>query len=171
MITGLYTNLSAVGAATNNIIIIGTNRLTAMPVTAETPPVQPVVQTVTNEVLRMASVNHKSGFFLVFGMVLGVVLAFYLFYAFCLKRICDRCGEPSGILVWIPILNIIPMLRAAGLPVWMFVLYLIPVINCGLFVVMWARICQRRGKSAWLVLLMFLPVVNLLFVPYLAFSE
>jgi uncharacterized membrane protein YhaH (DUF805 family) len=36
---------------------------------------------------------------------------------------------------------------------------------------MWVKICQARGKSGWLVILLFIPVVNIIFIPYLAFSE
>ena len=36
---------------------------------------------------------------------------------------------------------------------------------------MWVKICQARGKSGWLVLLLFIPIANLIFIPYLAFSE
>jgi len=31
--------------------------------------------------------------------------------------------------------------------------------------------CEARGKSPWLVIMIFIPIVNLAFVPYLAFSE
>jgi hypothetical protein len=36
---------------------------------------------------------------------------------------------------------------------------------------MWAKICQARGKSPWLVIMAFIPFVNIFFIPYLAFSE
>jgi hypothetical protein len=36
---------------------------------------------------------------------------------------------------------------------------------------MWVKICQARGKSGWLVILMFIPLLNIFFILYLAFSE
>jgi hypothetical protein len=36
---------------------------------------------------------------------------------------------------------------------------------------MWAKVCEARGKSPWLVILWFIPIVNIAFLPYLAFSE
>ena len=36
---------------------------------------------------------------------------------------------------------------------------------------MWVQICQARGKSGWLVILLIIPIANLIFLPYLAFSE
>jgi hypothetical protein len=50
-------------------------------------------------------------------------------------------------------------------------LFFVPLANAVMTIVMWVKICQACGKSAWLVLLLFVPVVNLFFVPYLAFSE
>ena len=47
------------------------------------------------------------------------VLAFYIFYCFCAKRICEKCGVNPGILIWIPIVNLVPLLQAAKMPVWM----------------------------------------------------
>jgi hypothetical protein len=44
-------------------------------------------------------------------------------------------------------------------------------VNVVVAVMMWAKICEARGKSPWLVVMLFIPFVNLVFVPYLAFSE
>ena len=76
-----------------------------------------------------------------------------------------------GVLIWIPILQIVPMLQAAKMPVWMIVLFLVPLVNLIIGIMMWVKICQARGKSGWLVILLFVPIVNLIFVSYLAFSE
>jgi hypothetical protein len=38
-------------------------------------------------------------------------------------------------------------------------------------IMMWVKVCQARHKSGWLVLLMFVPLANIAFLPYLAFSE
>jgi Ni/Fe-hydrogenase subunit HybB-like protein len=53
----------------------------------------------------------------------------------------------------------------------MVILLLIPLVNVVVGVMMWAKICIARKKSPWLVILMFVPIANLVFVPYLAFSE
>ena len=103
--------------------------------------------------------------------MLAICLVFYVFFCFCYKRICDKCGATPGILIWIPIVQIIPMLRAAKMPVWMIVLFLVPLVNLIIGIMMWVKICQARGKSGWLVLLFFVPIANLIIIPYLAFSE
>lgn len=103
--------------------------------------------------------------------VLFVALLFYLFFCFCCKRICEKAGHNPGILIWIPIAHFIPLLQVAKMPVWMIILLLIPIVNIVITVMMWAKICEARGKSPWLVILLFVPFVNLFFLPYLAFSE
>ena len=103
--------------------------------------------------------------------LLVIILAVYVFFCFCYKRICEKTGRNPGVLIWIPILQLIPLLQAAGMAVWMIILLLIPLVNIVVFVIMWAKICTALGKSPWLVILVFIPVVNIFFVPYLAFSN
>ncbi len=104
-------------------------------------------------------------------VLLVISLTFYVFFCFCCKRICEKCGKDPGVLIWIPIVNLVPLLELAGLPVWMIILFFIPLVNIVMGVLMWAKICVARGKSGWLVVLMFVPIANLVFIPYLAFSE
>jgi uncharacterized membrane protein YhaH (DUF805 family) len=103
--------------------------------------------------------------------VLAISLCFYLFYCYCLKRICEKAGHQPGILIWLPIVQLIPLLQVAGMALWMILLFLIPFVNLVVIIMMWAKICEARGKSPWLVILMFVPIVNIIFIPYLAFSE
>lgn len=104
-------------------------------------------------------------------IALGIALLIWILFCYCLKRICEKCGTEPGLLIWIPVLNIFPMLEAAGLSGWLFIVFLIPFVNFIMGLVMWAKICKARGKSVWLILLIFVPIVNIFFIPYLAFSE
>lgn len=106
-----------------------------------------------------------------FLVILVVSLALYIFYCYCCKRICEKTGKDPGILIWIPIVNLIPLLQVAGLPVWLIILFFIPIANLVVAVMMWAKICTARGKSPWLVIMIFIPILNLIFIPYLAFSD
>ena len=106
---------------------------------------------------------------MLFVLLIGLVV--YVFFCFCYKRICEKCGVNPGVLIWIPIVQLIPQLQAAKMPVWMILLFLIPLVNIVVFLMMWVKICQALGKTGWLVIMLFIPIVNLIFVPYLAFSE
>jgi len=107
--------------------------------------------------------------FLAFASV--ILLALYLFFCSCCKRICQKAGRGPGALIWIPILQAVPLLQVAGMAAWMIVLFLIPLVNLVVAAVMWAKICAALGKSPWLVVLLFIPLVNLAFIPYLAFAN
>jgi uncharacterized membrane protein YhaH (DUF805 family) len=118
--------------------------------------------------------NAAAGTAMGLGLMLVIVLfalAFYIFYCFCAKKICERCGVTPGILIWIPIVNIIPLLQVAKMPVWMIILFLIPIVSLIVAIFMWVKICQARGKTGWLTIMLFIPIANLIFLPYLAFSE
>ena len=105
----------------------------------------------------------------VFGLF--VSLAFYLFTCFCLKLICKKAGKDPGILIWIPIVQIVPILQAARLELIWIVGMLIPGVNffVGLFVA-W-KFVEAAGKPGWMGLLLGVPVVNILVLVYLAFGD
>lgn len=123
----------------------------------------------------MNMTNHDTqtaaGAALGLGLILFVLLiglAVYLFVCFCNKRICEKCGVRPGLLIWIPILNLIPMFWAAKMSAWWLLLLLVPVVGLIIYILLWVKICEARGKGAWGVLLILLvPIIG---VPYLAFS-
>ena len=45
--------------------------------------------------------------------IVAVCLVFYIFFCFCYKRICEKCGVTPGVLIWIPIVQALPLLEAA----------------------------------------------------------
>ena len=104
-------------------------------------------------------------------VIFVIALALYLFSSFCYKRICEKCGVTPGVLVWIPIARLVPLLEVAKMPVWMIILFLIPLANLVVFFMMWAKICAARGRSGWLVVLFIVPIANLVLIPYLAFAD
>ncbi len=103
--------------------------------------------------------------------VLGIALLFYLFGCYCWMLICRKTGNPPGILVWLPILQIFPMLRAAGMSGWWFLAFCVPVLNIVASVLFCFNIAKARGKSAWVGLFLLLPVTSLFAFLYLAFSN
>jgi len=129
------------------------------------------------------------------GILAGAVIC-YLFFCFCCMLICKKTSNEPGVLVWIPVLQVFPLLRAAGMSGWWFFVYLLgplgmapllawqpgmsewwfllvllPGLNAIAGIVWSVRICQTRGKSGCLGLLFLLPVTNLFVFLYLAFSD
>ena len=116
------------------------------------------------------SAMHLAGLTLVFAVV-GVVLLLHLFQCYCLMLICRKTGKPPGILVWLPVLQVFPMLRAAGMSGWWFLGLLVPVLNLVASVLWCLNIAKARGKSVWVGVLLLLPVTNVFAFLYLAFSN
>jgi hypothetical protein len=99
------------------------------------------------------------------------LLLFYAFFCYCSMLICQKAGTEPGALVWIPVLQIVPLVRAAGMaPVWVLA-FIIPVLNLVAQVVWSFKIASARGKGVGVAILLLLPLANLLAFMYLAFSE
>jgi hypothetical protein len=104
-------------------------------------------------------------------VALGVSLLLYLFYSYCLMLICSKTGNPPGTLVWLPLLQLFPMLRAAGMSGWWFLAYFVPGLNLVAQVLWSVKIAKARHKSVWVGVLLLLPVTNLFAFLYLALSD
>lgn len=98
-------------------------------------------------------------------------LVVHVFMCFCFKRICEKAGHTPGILIWIPILNLVPLLEAAKQPVWLIILFFIPLVNFVAIVFLFWKLCEARGKPGPLALLMLVPFGNLGLILYLAFAD
>jgi hypothetical protein len=97
----------------------------------------------------------------------GVLLVSWLIGCACLRTICKKTGKEPGILIWLPILQIFPMLNAAGMsPVW------ILGVPLGLTQIVWCfQIAKARGKSFFTGLCLLLPFTNIFAFFYLTFSD
>lgn len=103
--------------------------------------------------------------------LLGVMLLIYLFGCYCNGLICRKAGYPPGVLIWVPVLEWIPRLRAAGMSAWWFLALFVPVFNLVALILWPLRIAKARGKSIWVGVLLLLPITNLFAYLYLAFAD
>jgi hypothetical protein len=101
----------------------------------------------------------------------AIGLGSFLLFCYCSMMICKKTGTEPGILVWIPVLQIFPLLRAASMPAGWFFAFVIPVLNVIALIAWSINIAQARGKSGWVALWLLLPLTNLLAYLYLAFSS
>jgi len=104
-------------------------------------------------------------------IVLGLFLGVYLFLCYCLKLICQKTDNEPGPMVWFPILQVFPMLRAADMPAAWFLAFLLPVLNLVAQIVWSFKIVQARGKNVWVAVGLLLPITSLIAFLYLAFSS
>jgi hypothetical protein len=134
----------------------------------------------------------------VFGILLQIGI--YVFTALCLFRIGKRLDVPNSWIAWIPVLNYFwPLVGAAGQTVKWGIIYLIVIpllaglvaslfamaspmlamlvlgivglVVLGLYIYLWMNVSENLGKERLLGLLMIIPIVNFIFMGYLAFSE
>ncbi len=108
-----------------------------------------------------------AGFTLVF---LGIALAIYLFFSYCMYRIATRLNCPAAWTAWVPILNMWPIVGSAGKPWWWVILLFVPLVGFFVWVYLWMCIVENLGRNKWLGLLMLVPVVNIVYMVVLAFS-
>lgn len=108
------------------------------------------------------------------GMII-VMLAVYVFWAFCMARIAVKLGMPFGTaFIWalIPIANIFLLLNLATKPWWWFFLMLVPILNIVMMVLIWIGLCERMGKPTWWgVCIALVPVLNIILFLMLAFEK
>ena len=97
-------------------------------------------------------------------------IAIYAFTAFCLQTLARKTDIEHGWLAWIPIANIYIMCKIAGKPGWWTILFFIPIVNIVFLVIVWMGMAEARDKNKWLGFLAIVPVGNLIFLGYLAFS-
>jgi len=95
----------------------------------------------------------------------------YLLFCYCSLLICKKTGNEPGILVWFPILQAFPLLRAAGMSGWWFLAFFIPVLNLAAWMGWCVNIVISRGKNLCWALLLILPVTNVLAFLYLALAS
>lgn len=101
--------------------------------------------------------------------VLGLLVVLYLFFCYCASLICKKTGKPGGVLVWVPVLQYIPLFRAADMsPLWLLAMF-VPVLNIVAQVIWSFKIARARGQGLVTAILLILPTFPLAFM-YLAFA-
>ena len=103
--------------------------------------------------------------------LIAIFLLAYLLYCACLKLICQNAGSKAGPMIWFPVLQMFPLLRAAKMSGWWFVAFLIPLVGVVAHIVWCVKICKACGKGALVIVLLILPGTNLLAFLYLALAK
>lgn len=103
--------------------------------------------------------------------IAGVILALYLFQCFCFMLICRKANSRPGLLVWLPILQVFPMLKAARMSGWWFLALCVPVLNLVAHFLWCFKIADARGKTGLVGFLLWFPLTSFIAFLYLAFSN
>lgn len=101
----------------------------------------------------------------------AVLLVFHLFFSLCCMLICKKTGMQPGILVWLPVLQLIPLIRASGMSGWWFLGWFVPILNIVAQILWCINICKARGKGMFATFCLIFPLTHPLAFLYLAFSS
>jgi hypothetical protein len=99
-----------------------------------------------------------------------ITIGLFVFFSYCLNLICAKAKVDPGVLIWIPLVQMIPMATVAGINPFLLLLYFVPLVNIVFALYHWAKVCIAIGKSPWLAVMLIIPLVNLAFLPLLAFT-
>jgi len=94
----------------------------------------------------------------------------YLFFACCCLLICRKTGYEPGVIVFVPLLQALPLLRAASMSGWWFFALFIPGLNLVAYALWCANIVQARSKTFPLTILLLFPLTSWLAFIFLALS-
>ena len=95
----------------------------------------------------------------------------YFFFCYTARMVCKKAGLEPGFMIWLPILSLIPLLRAAKLSPWLFLVMLVPIVNLLVGVIWCFRIARARGKGLLTTLGLICPPTSPLAWLYLAYSK
>jgi hypothetical protein len=103
--------------------------------------------------------------------ILAIGLLLHFFISYCFSLICQKANGTRSLLIWFPVLQLIPLFQAAGMSAWWLLGSCVPVLNV-VAGVLWAlNITKARGKSIWVAILLLLPITSFFAILYLAFSS
>lgn len=99
------------------------------------------------------------------------VVVIYVYYAVVFQRMARKLNIADDWFAWIPILNLVLLLRIANRPIWWILLLFIPLVQIIINIIIWMDVSKGMGKPEWWGVLMIFPGVNLVVMGYLAFSD
>lgn len=122
---------------------------------------------------------------LLMGIIAAIIALAYVLVAWPLYGIAQNAKASAPWRAWIPVWSLFLLLDIGGLPLWFGIIVLafgfgtlagqparglafLGIIILNIYI--WARICARFGKSRTLALLLLFPLVNWIFIVYLAIS-
>ena len=116
------------------------------------------------------SLSSVNGGFPIWSVFLFVIV--YAFFAYCLSEIARKTNNADRAWwAWLPIMQVLLILKVAALEWWLIFLFLIPFVNIALAIYVWIRVAKALSKHPIFGVLMIVPGVDLFVLAYLAFAK
>lgn len=114
----------------------------------------------------------------VFIFMLALALMIYIYTAIAMMTIGKKLKVNPTWLAWIPVINVfyIPMLAGYGWYLgFLWLLTFIPFLGAAISIILtiwwWWKIAERTKHHGWIGILMFLPIINLVVMGFLAWGK
>jgi hypothetical protein len=88
----------------------------------------------------------------------------YVYISIALQKIAKKTNTVDSWFAWIPILNIILMIKIAEKPIWWTFLYFVTPVNIVIGVIVCIKVLKKMKYSPRWIFLFFIPIVNYIFV-------
>lgn len=125
---------------------------------------------------KLAGLGKRAG--AIIFIIFIVIITFLIFGALCLQIISQKTKRGTSWMAWVPIASLFLMCKIGGVRynwLWLLLLGVIPVLGMlcvyGLLIFIWYKIALALNKPGWWGVLAGLPLVNVIAMGYLAFSD
>ncbi len=132
--------------------------------------------------MAMLDLASGNGMEIIFGLIavfIVLMIVLYVYSAIVLMTIAKKLNNPHPWMAWIPFANAYLMTELANAPWWTLLIAIVAgfipfvgiVITMGIITWWWWNIAEARGKPAWFGLLTLIPIVNLVIMGVIAWSD
>ncbi|MDI9639639.1 DUF5684 domain-containing protein [Kamptonema cortianum] len=118
----------------------------------------------------LASVSDAAAAGIGFGMMLVYIVVASIVFGIPFFVIATKVKEDPPWFAFIPILNLVLLLKIARKEMWWIILFLIPFVNLIATIIVMMAVAERTNKPNWWGILMIVPCLNVLVPFILAFT-
>ena len=108
-------------------------------------------------------------------MLLGIMFIMWILTAFPIMMVANKLGVSHSWMAWLPIIQLVLLMRMANKPWWIALLSLLPLVgtfvSIGIWVYCWVEISKMLDEHPVLGLLTALPLVSLIVLWKFAFKQ
>lgn len=120
----------------------------------------------------LSSISFPASPFIIILLLFGIFLSavfLYCYIALSLTYIAQRAKKGPTWWAWVPVWNILLMLKVVEKPLWWLLFFFLPFFNIIFVVFLYSQIARQVKEPEWVGFLILIPVVNIFLPGYLAY--
>jgi uncharacterized membrane protein YhaH (DUF805 family) len=98
------------------------------------------------------------------GLIVAISIVFYIIQGIIFYKLAIKANHPSPVWSFIPILNVVQIIQISKLTLWMLLILCIPFVNGIAAIYIYVKFFQAYGKSGWLSLIMYIPIISYIYL-------